>query len=294
MQEVVQQIVNALALGSIYALVALGLGIVFSILGLVNFAHGEMLTAAGFTLWVLGTNDVPWGLAVVAALIVPILLALLMERSVFRPMRGSPAATLLLASFALSVVLQNVFAAAFGAKARALDYPEWVSASFDVAGVRLQWLDVVTFLLSAGVLFSLTMFLRRTTLGIALRAAAEDFTITRAMGVRADRVVISAFAVSGLLAGIAGVLWLAASASVVATSGFVPLVKGFIAAVVGGLGSLAGAVAGGFLIAGLEVASRAYLPEGLRGMSDAIVFGVLIVVLLVRPAGLFPTRERMA
>jgi branched-chain amino acid transport system permease protein len=137
-------------------------------------------------------------------------------------------------------------------------------------------------------------FLRRTTLGIALRAAAEDFTITRAMGVRADRVVVSAFAISGALAAIAGILWLAGSGSVVGTSGFVPLVKGFIAAVVGGLGSLVGAVAGGFLIAALEVASRAYLPEGLRSVSDAIVFGVLIVVLLLRPAGLFPTRERAA
>jgi branched-chain amino acid transport system permease protein len=294
MQEVVQQIVNALALGSIYALVALGLGILFSILGLVNFAHGELLTVAGFTLWLLTSNGVPWTAAVLVALMTPVIAALLMERSVFRPMRGAPATALLLASFALSVVLQNVFAAAFGAKARGIPYPEWVSASFEIAGIRLAWLDIVTFGLTASVLYALMLFLRRTTLGIALRAAAEDFTITRAMGVRADRVVVSAFAISGFLAAIAGILWLAGSGSVVATSGFVPLVKGFIAAVVGGLGSLVGAVAGGFLIAALEVASRAYLPESLRSVSDAIVFGVLIVVLLLRPAGLFPTRERTA
>lgn len=294
MQEVVQQIVNALALGSIYALVALGLGIVFSILGLVNFAHGELLTVAGLTMWVLTANGAPWAIAVIAALIMPILAALLFERTVFRPMRGAPAAAMLLASFALSVVLQNVFSVLFGAKARPIPYPEWVNSNFELLGIRLAWLDVGTFVLTTVVLFALMMFLSRTVLGIAMRAAAEDLTTTRVMGVRANRVVLTAFAVSGLLGGVAGVLWLASAGSVVATSGFVPLVKGFIAAVVGGLGSLSGAVAAGFLIAGLEVAFRAFLPDGMVGLSDAIVFAALISVLLLRPSGLFPTRERSA
>lgn len=294
MQEFVQQIVNALSLGSIYALVALGLGIVFSILGLVNFAYGELLTLAGFTLWVLGDTELPWVFVVLAALITPILGSLIFERVVFRPMRGAPGAAFLLASFALSLILQNVFRAVFGAKAKAISYPDWVNSSFELLGVRLAWLDVATFLLALLAMTLLVNFLKRTTIGIALRAASEDIDTTRMMGVRANRVVRTAFILSGLLAGLAGILWLASSGSVVATSGMVPLVKGFIAAVVGGLGSLFGAAVAGFLIGFLEVFLRDLLPEGLSTLTDAVVFLVLIMVLLRKPNGLFSTRERSA
>lgn len=294
MQEVTQQFVNALALGSIYALVALGLGIVFSILGLVNFAYGELLTLAGFTLYLVSDLNVPWAFVVLAALITPILGSLFFERLVFRPMRGAPATALLLASFALSLILQNLFVAVFGAKAKAIPYPEWVGSSFELFGVRLAWLDIATFALTIAAMVALTLFLRRTTLGIALRAAAEDIDTTRMMGIRANRVVLTAFVISGFLAGLAGILWLASSGSVVATSGTVPLVKGFIAAVVGGLGSLVGASVAGFLIGGLEVLLRNVLPNSMAGLTDAVVFTILIAVLLLRPNGLFSKKERSA
>jgi len=294
MQNVIQQIVNALALGSIYALVALGLGIVFSILGLVNFAYGELLTLSGYTLYLVSKGSLPWAVVVLCALIAPILASLLMERIVFRPMRGSPATTLLLASFALSLILQNVYLAIFGGEPDAIPYPAWLGESVYVLGIRLGWLDIVTFVLTITTMTVLTLFLRRTTLGISLRAAAEDVDTTRMMGIRVNRVVITAFVISGLLAGIAGILWLAGSATVAATSGTVPLVKGFIAAVVGGLGSLVGAAAAGFLIGALEVTLRNVLPSGVASLTEAIVFAILIAVLLLRPHGLFSTTERSA
>ncbi len=294
MQDVIQQVVNALALGSIYALVALGLGIVFSILGLVNFAYGELLTLAGYTLYLVSKGNIPWVLVVLCALITPIIGSLLFERIVFRPMRGAPATTLLLASFALSLVLQNVFLAIFGGEPEGIPYPAWVGESVHVLGIRLGWLDIVTFALTITTMTVLALFLRRTTLGISLRAAAQDVDTTRMMGIRVNRVVITAFVISGLLAGIAGILWLAGSGTVDATSGTVPLVKGFIAAVVGGLGSLVGAGAAGFLIGALEVFLRNVLPSGIAGLTEAIVFAILIAVLLLRPNGLFSTRERAA
>lgn len=294
MQDLVQQIVNALALGSIYALVALGLGIVFSILGLVNFAYGELLALSGYTLYLMSQTNVPWVLVVLCALITPILGSLLFERVVFRPMRGSPATTLLLASFALSLIVQNLYLALFGGKPKAIPYPTWIGESVHVLGIRLAWLDIITFLLTIATMVVLTLFLRRTTLGISLRAAAEDVDTTRMMGIRVNRVVITAFVISGLLAGIAGILWLAGAGSVAATSGTVPLVKGFIAAVVGGLGSLVGAGAAGFLIGILEVSLRNVLPSALASLTEAIVFAILIAVLLLRPNGLFSTTERSA
>lgn len=294
MQDVIQQVVNALALGSIYALVALGLGIVFSILGLVNFAYGELLTLAGYTLYLVSKGNIPWVLVVLCALITPIIGSLLFERIVFRPMRGAPATTLLLASFALSLVLQNVFLAIFGGEPEGIPYPAWVGESVHVLGIRLGWLDIVTFALTITTMTVLALFLRRTTLGISLRAAAQDVDTTRMMGIRVNRVVITAFVISGLLAGIAGILWLAGSGTVDATSGTVPLVKGFIAAVVGGLGSLVGAGAAGFLIGALEVFLRNVLPSSIAGLTEAIVFAILIAVLLLRPNGLFSTRERAA
>ena len=294
MQHVIQQVVNALALGSIYALVALGLGIVFSILGLVNFAYGELLTLAGYTMYLVAKGNIPWALVVLCALIAPILGSLLFERVVFRPMRGAPATTLLLASFALSLIVQNLYLAIFGGEPKAIHYPAWLGESVHVLGIRLGWLDIVTFVLTITTMTVLTLFLRRTTLGISLRAAAEDVDTTRMMGIRVNRVVITAFVISGLLAGIAGILWLAGSGTVDATSGQVPLVKGFIAAVVGGLGSLVGAGAAGFLIGALEVSLRNILPSGIAGLTEAIVFVILIAVLLLRPNGLFSTRERAA
>lgn len=294
MQDVIQQVVNALALGSIYALVALGLGIVFSILGLVNFAYGELLTLAGYTLYLVSKGNIPWVLVVLCALVTPIIGSLLFERIVFRPMRGAPATTLLLASFALSLVLQNVFLAIFGGEPEGIPYPAWVGESVHLLGIRLGWLDIVTFALTITTMTVLALFLRRTTLGISLRAAAQDVDTTRMMGIRVNRVVITAFVISGLLAGIAGILWLAGSGTVDATSGTVPLVKGFIAAVVGGLGSLVGAGAAGFLIGALEVFLRNVLPSGIAGLTEAIVFAILIAVLLLRPNGLFSTRERAA
>jgi branched-chain amino acid transport system permease protein len=197
----------------------------------------------------------------------------------------------LLTSFAASLIIQNAFLLFVGARPKALEFPNIVDDQLQVASISIQWLDIVTLITTIIALIVLTQFLRRSVAGLAMRSAADDFPTTRLMGVRANRVVVGAFVVSGALAGLAAVFYFAAIPAVEPTSGFLPLLKGFIASVIGGLGSLSGAVLGGFLLAGLEVSIEALLPESLNAYVDAFVFAIVIAVLLFRPSGILGSRE---
>ena len=289
MSETIEQIVNALSLGSIYALLALGVALVFSIVRLVNFAHGEFLTIAGFTMYLGADAGLPFALLVVLAIAAAALTAIMLERVAFRPLRGAREDTLLIASFAVSVFLVSVLRIAFGSRPKVIPYPDWINSQINIGSLPLGWLDVITFGITIVALVAMSVFLKRTTTGIALRSAASDFDTTRLMGIKANRVIVGAFFVSGALAGLAAVLYFASSPFVDPTSGLQPVIKGFIATVIGGLGSLSGAVVGGFLLAGLEVAIRATLPDSLAVYSNAFVFVIVILVLLFRPSGLLGT-----
>lgn len=289
MELAVQQIINALSLGSIYALVALGVAIVFSILRLANFAHGELVTVAGYTLF-LTLPIVPWFLAFPVAVAAAVLASLLLERLAYRRLRGAQPLTLLMTSFAVSVGLQSLFLLIFGPRPKSIELPAFVDSMATVAGLRFQLLDVVTLIATVLIVIVLTLFLRRTVLGLAMRAAADDFPVTRLMGVRANAVIVGAFAVSGLLAGIAGLFLFALVPNVVPTSGFDPMLKGFIACVIGGLGSLTAALAGSFLLAFIEVGFGALLSSTLNPYLDAIVFAVAIIILRFKPSGVFGVR----
>lgn len=289
MDLAVQQVINALSLGSIYALVALGVAIVFSILRLANFAHGELVTVSGYTLY-LTLGVMPWFLAFPLAVAAAILASLLLERLAYRRLRGAQPLTLLMTSFAVSVGLQSLFLLIFGPRPKSIELPLFVDAMANVAGFRIQLLDVATLIVTVLIVATLTLFLRRTVLGLAMRAAADDFPVTRLMGVRANAVIVGAFAVSGLLAGVAGLFLFALVPNVVPTSGFDPMLKGFIACVIGGLGSLTAAVAGSFLLAFIEVGFGALLSSTLNPYLDAIVFAAAIIILRFRPSGVFGVR----
>jgi len=289
--ETAQQVINWLTLGGIYALLALGIAVVFSILGLINFAHGELVTVTGYSMVALLSIGLPWAVVIPLSLLAAMFAAVAMEQVAFRPLRGAPVAALLLGSLALSIVIQNIFLLFVGARPKSIDFPTWTQSSFEVGGVVVKWLDVATWVITAAVLLGLVAFLRKSVRGLALRAAAEDFAVTRLMGIRANAVIRGAFAVSGLLAGIAAFFFLATASLVGPTTGFNPLLKGFIAAVIGGLGSLWGAVLGGFALAGLEVFFQLTLSDELQPYIDAIVFSFVILVLLVRPHGLLASRS---
>jgi branched-chain amino acid transport system permease protein len=288
MDTLLQQVLNAISLGGIYALLALGLAVVFSIVSLINFAHGELMTVAGYGLFFAIAAQVPLPIALLIAVLAAVAAALLTERFAFRPMRGADVTALLLTSFAVSAILRVLFQNGISARGQPVPLPAGLSGTIDLGFARLGTVPLLSIFVTAISLLALTLFLKRTTLGKAMRAAAEDFQVLRLMGIRANRVIAVAFAVSGVLAGVSAALWVAQRGSVDPLMGFVPVLKAFVAAVIGGLGSLSGAVAGGFALGILEVLFQAFLPDAALPFRDAFVLGVVILILLWRPDGLIP------
>ena len=289
-----EQSVNALSLGGTYALLALGLAVVFSILGLINFAHGALMTLTGYALMLAALAGLPFILAAPLALLVASAGAVLLERLAFRPVRGASGATMLLTSFAVAVLLQLAFQLFISTRPQGVPLPAILSQAVDLGGIAVGVNRLVAVAVVAIVLVALTAFLKRTTMGLAMRAAAEDLDVTRLMGIRADRIVATAFAISGLLAGIAGVLWISQRSSVDPLMGLIPVLKAFIATTIGGLGSLGGAVLGGFLLGAIEIYLSAYLPEALLPFHGAITLAIVIAVLVVRPQGLAGATRELA
>jgi len=286
----VQQTVNALALGGTYALLALGLAVVFSIMGLINFAHGELMTISGYTLMYCGILGLPFAVSVPLAILAAVLAAVAMERIAFRPVRGGSGATMLITSFAVAMILQVLFQNLISARSQAVALPQILSQSIHLGNVIIGINKIAAIAATVLMLIFLDRFMNRQKTGIAMRAAAEDFAVARLMGIRANTVIAGAFAISGLLAGVAAVLWVSQRASVDPLMGFTPVLKAFIAAILGGLGSLRGAVAGGFMLGFIEVYLSAFLPQGLQEFREPIGLGLVVLILLFRPNGMIPSR----
>ncbi|XWN32503.1 MAG: branched-chain amino acid ABC transporter permease [Devosia sp.] len=284
----IQQSVNALSLGGIYALLALGLAIVFSIVRLINFAHGEIMTVGGYGVFAALISGMPIVVAIALGIFSAVFAAVLMERVAFRAMRGASVVSLLITSFAISEILKVLFQNGISARPKPISLPSGLSGTWQVGDITVGVVPTISIATTVLALAALTYVLRRTETGMAMRAAAEDFEMLRLLGVNANRVVATAFALSGLLAGIAAVVWTAQRGSVDPLMGFFPVLKAFIATVLGGLGSLSGAVLGGFFVGAVEVFSQAFLPDSLAPYRDAIVLTTVIAVLLVRPDGLVP------
>jgi branched-chain amino acid transport system permease protein len=291
MEILIQQCLNALALGGTYALLALGLAMVFSVLGLINFAHGELMTLTGYGIFYALAAGLSYPIALVIGLLLAMVSAVAMERIAFRPVRNSSPVTMLLTSFAVSTILHILFQNLISARPKAIPVPEILAGAISVGGMQIGVIQLLSILTTAVSLVGLLIFLKRSMLGIAMRAAAEDFNVTRLMGINANLVISTAFAISGLFAGIAGILWLFQRGSVDPLMGFLPVLKAFIAVVLGGLGSLSGAVVGGFILGAIEVALRAYLPDSALAYRDAISLALVIGLLFFWPQGLVPRRD---
>lgn len=282
----VQLILDILSLGSLYALMALGLVIVYGILRLVNFAYGELIMAAGYTLYLLNGTALPWLIMAALALIVAVATSLLTEWVAFRPIRAKSLTAMLITSFAVSTLLQNAALLFISPRARLVPLPEIFSESVHIAGVVTPARNLIAIATSIALLLLLTLLLKRTTLGIALRAAAARFDMTRMLGVPANLIISVAFAISGLLAGVVALFWLGRIGSVTPAIGLEPLLVAFIATVIGGMRSLSGAVIGGYLLAIIDVSLNQFLPPALLAFRDAFTFSLVILILLARPEGL--------
>lgn len=294
MDYAVQQFLNALSFGAEYALIALGLAIVFSIMGLVNFAHGEVIAFGGYSMAVVGTLLTGNPLILMGFVLVScVLVSVLLERVAFRTVRNADITTGLLTAFGVSIILQNVFLLLGSPRPVAATQFIFLDQSISIGSIRVASLQIYETVATLAAIAALGLFLTRSNLGIAMRAAARDFEMVRLCGIRANRVVSGAFAISGLLAGLACIFIMARRGSASPHMGFDPVLTAFVACVVGGFGSLPGAVLGGFLLGFVEVAVLVLLPQSYGGLARAAVFTVVTLVLIWRPDGILsPVREK--
>ena len=294
MSELIQQAVNGFSLGSTYALLALGLAIVFSIFGLVNFAYGELITIAAYTMLLTSYLGLPWTMQILAGVIAAVIGSVLMEKIAFKPVRHADPTTMIITSFGVAIAIQAIFTMTVSARPRAVPQPDWTASSISVGGIIIPGYQLLTIGVTIVALLAMTLMLRKTRIGLSMRAAAEDFGAARLLGVRANRVVSAAFAISGLLAGVAAILILTRTGGVVEpTMGLSPVLKAFVAIVIGGIGSLSGAVLGGFILGFAEVALRAGLPSAVTGLADGVLFAVVVIIIVSRPEGILGTKQRL-
>jgi branched-chain amino acid transport system permease protein len=287
MTNTLQHAIDAISLGSLYALLALGIGFIFGVARIVNFSHGDFIMVSAYIMVLVAAWA--WPLVIVAAVAAGVGVALLTERLAFRPARSSSPSTLLAISLAVSILIQHAVLSIAGSRARTLDFGQFLTQPVTVGGVRVGRLDLVIIGVTAALLIGLTLFLRRTLLGVQIRAAAEDFSMARMLGVRANYIVATAFALSGMLAAIAGIFIATQSGSLTPALGVQPVLIAFTATVIGGLGSLAGSALGGFVLGVFTAVLQAVLPDGAEAYRDSIVFSLVILILLARPSGLIAT-----
>ncbi|MDQ2803961.1 MAG: branched-chain amino acid ABC transporter permease [Pseudomonadota bacterium] len=294
----VQNLIDAISLGSLYALVALGIGLLFGILRLINFAHGDFITVGAYAL-IVPSADVtarlliggwPWPVMIPTICLIVVILALLTDGLIFRQLRRASSPTLMIASFAASYIIQNGILMAYGARPKAVNLWSGADTQVYIGVIRVPTLELVTLSTTLVLMTAITLFLKRTALGVQMRAAADDFRMAQYLGVRGDVVIGLAFAISGILAGVVSLLYTTQSGSLSYALGVPLALFAFVAVVVGGMGSLVGAVVGGFVIGLIVTMLQAYLPPDLRAFRDAFAFAFVILVLLVRPAGLVPSR----
>lgn len=288
-----QALIDAISTGALYGLAALGIGLVFGVMRLANFAHGELITIAAYTLvltWHLGA-----AVSIVLALLASVALALLLEFAVFRRMRRANTATLLIASFGLSFLLQRVYEIVFGNNVRTAPVAPALARSVEVAGARVQMLSVVTILAAGILLFALRQFLNRSSLGLQVQAASTDFATARLLGVRANNVIALTFGISGVLAAAVAFVLTVQTGAVAPTFGVDITVLALIGAVIGGIDKLDSALVGGFLVGFTSSLLTSFLPSDTVNFRNAFVFAAVMLILILKPSGLLvrgPVMER--
>ncbi|MBV8953355.1 MAG: branched-chain amino acid ABC transporter permease [Solirubrobacterales bacterium] len=285
-----QTIINGLALGALYALVAVGLALVFGVLRLINFAQGELITAGAYSLNL--TSNLPLAVSIVICFVVCVVLSVAIERIAFRPLRGAAPATTLVATFAVAFALEAVWLIAFGTNGKPADLLSTVNQIAIHGSLNLRWITIIE--LGAGVLLlgGTALILGRTQIGLQMRAAAADFRTARLLGVRANAVISFAFVIAGLMAAVVALLFTVQQPLVTPTFGLSITIIALVGAVVGGVDRLWSATAGGFAIGFATSVLNDVLPSSQQKYQTAWVFLLVIVLLLLRPGGLFAPLRR--
>ncbi len=283
MDQFLQQVINGLSLGSIYALIALGYSMVYGIILLLNFAHGDIIMVGGYIALLSIASGLPAAVAVPLAIVGSIVLAVVIEKVAYKPLRSAPRISLLITAIGVSLLLENLAQLFWSANPRVFPNTEIIPAvSLSLGGLSVSLTTLVTILVSVVSMALLTILVQKTKMGKAMRAVSEDMGAAQLMGISLNRTISYTFAIGSALAGIGSVLYCCAYPQASPTMGAMLGLKAFVAAVLGGIGSIPGAMIGGFAIGMAEALVSAV---GLSVWKDGVVFAILIVVLLVKPTG---------
>lgn len=282
-----QHSLNGLTLGSLYALIAIGYTMVYGILRLINFAHGEIfMLGAYFVFWGIALFHLPWPLAIAASILVTASVGILVDRIAYRPLRDAPRISALISSIGVSFFLQNLAIVVFSAIPREVYRPAWLEEVIVVGDVRILPLTLFVPILSFLLMLGLIYIVYKTKPGLGMRAISKDIETSYIMGVDVNRVIALTFGIGSALAAASGIMWALRYPQLQPVMGVIPGFKAFIAAVFGGIGSIQGAVVGGLALGFVEILVVAFFPE-LAGYRDAFAFFLLIFILLIKPTGLF-------
>lgn len=278
-------LINGLSLGSVYAIIALGYTMVYGIAKMLNFAHGDIIMVGGYVCFcAVNYLGLPTGAGVLLSIVACTVLGIVIERLAYKPLRNAPSLDVLITAIGVSYFLQNAALLIWGSDTKS--FPSVVnlpSVSLFDGQLVVSAITIVTVIAGVVVMVGLTMFTGKTRMGKAMRACSEDRGAATLMGINVNSTISLTFAIGSGLAAVAGVLMCSAYPTLIPTTGSLPGIKAFTAAVIGGIGSIPGAFVGGLVLGVIEIFAKAYVGTQL---ADAIVFGVLIVVLLVKPSGL--------
>ena len=286
-----QQIFNGIVLGSIYALLALGMAIIYGILGMINFAHGALITMGAFCFYAIFTQfQWPFFLTLILTIAFGGLLGYILELIGYRKLRGSPELALLITSLGIYIFVENLVKLIVTPQPYAFSIPGFLDQIVNFY-ITFRVIDLFIIATTIFIMVIFTLFIKRNKIGIAMRGISENVDIARMVGINVDQVIIWTFVVASSIAALTGFMWGAKYGQIAYNMGFLPGVIAFVAIVMGGIGSITGSVIGGFLIGFIQTFVIGFLPPGWTIYRDAVVFTLLIIVLLIKPTGVMGRRE---
>ncbi len=281
-----QQLANGISLGSLYALVAIGYTMVYGIIRLINFAHGDiMMMGCYFAYFGILMFHLPWEISWIIAVVLTALLGVLTYVGAYRPLRRAPRISALITAIGVSFFLESIALVVYGGRPKAFPRPHVFDIEMNIKGVYLVSFTIWIPIIAAILLVALIYLIYKTKIGMAMRAVATDLETTSLMGVNVDKVISITFAVGSALAAAGGIMWAVKFPQINPYMGIMPGLKAFIAAVFGGIGNVFGAMLGGFILGMAEILIVAFMPQ-IAGYRDAIAFSLLIIILLFKPTGL--------
>jgi len=278
---------TGISLGGAYALIAIGYTMVYGILRLINFAHGEIFMMAGYFM-IFAIASFPWFLAIPIVIIATVILGVLIEKLAYKPLRSAPRMSIMISAIGVSYLLQNLATYLFTALPKGYPSIPFLKKIFQIGDVSASLVTIITPFLTLALVYLLILLINHSKMGMAMRSVSKDFETSQLMGIKINQVISMTFIVGSFLAAIGSILYFTDRMTVFPFSGMLPGLKCFVAAVLGGIGSIPGAVIGGFI---LGIGETALVAMGYSTFSDAFTFAILIVMLLFRPTGLFGEKE---